>query len=97
MSRLLLTLGLVVVTTAASAMSCKHRATPHAQRGSAPSEQAARTNSALLASVRDGDLIFQESTSGQSEMVRALTRSRWTHMGVILKKPAGIQLVEVGQ
>jgi hypothetical protein len=32
---------------------------------------------------KDGDLIFHESTSRQSEMVRVLTRSRWTHMGVV--------------
>ena len=44
--------------------------------------------------VRDGDLIFQESTSGQSEMVRALTRSRWTHMGVIAKRPGGVFVLE---
>jgi hypothetical protein len=36
-----------------------------------------------LAPYRDGDLIFQRSTSQQSEMVGALTRSHWTHMGVI--------------
>jgi hypothetical protein len=35
------------------------------------------------AGFRDGDLIFHESTSAQSEMVRALTASRWTHMGVV--------------
>jgi hypothetical protein len=38
---------------------------------------------------RDGDLIFQRSTSPQSEMVGALTRSQWTHMGVISVEPGG--------
>jgi hypothetical protein len=33
--------------------------------------------------VRDGDLVFQESLSAQSSMVGALTRSPWTHMGVV--------------
>jgi len=44
--------------------------------------------------LRDGDLIFRESTSGQSEMVRALTKSHWTHMGVIFKDPAGPVVLE---
>jgi hypothetical protein len=38
---------------------------------------------------RDGDLIFQRSTSQQSEMVGALTRSQWTHMGVVFVEPSG--------
>jgi hypothetical protein len=44
--------------------------------------------------LRDGDVIFQESTSSQSEMVRALTRSRWTHMGVILVERSGPVVLE---
>ena len=40
-------------------------------------------------SFRDGDLIFQRSTSQQSEMVGALTRSHWTHMGVVVMEPSG--------
>ncbi len=43
---------------------------------------------------RDGDLIFQESTSSQSEMVRALTESRWTHMGVIFNEASGTVVLE---
>lgn len=49
-------------------------------------ESAAQTADPML---RDGDLIFQESTSRQSAMVRKLTGSRWTHMGVIFVKPSG--------
>jgi len=44
--------------------------------------------------LRDGDLIFQESTSSQSEMVRALTDSRWTHMGVIFNEASGTVVLE---
>lgn len=44
--------------------------------------------------LQDGDLIFQESVSGQSDMVRALTRSRWTHMGVVFKSPTGTMVFE---
>lgn len=44
--------------------------------------------------VRDGDVIFQESTSSQSAMVSALTRSRWTHVGVIFVEPSGAVVLE---
>jgi hypothetical protein len=47
-----------------------------------------------LARYRDGDLIFQRSRSGQSEMVGALTRSRWTHMGVVFVEPPGPVVLE---
>lgn len=60
-----------------------------------PSSCKGRASSHVPAShLHDGDLIFQESTSGQSEMVRALTRSQWTHMGVIIKRPAGAFVIE---
>lgn len=32
---------------------------------------------------RNGDLIFQESTSRQSEAIKLLTGSRYTHMGIV--------------
>ena len=34
--------------------------------------------------LKDGDLVFQESRSTQSAAITAATRSRWTHMGVVL-------------
>lgn len=46
--------------------------------------------------LREGDLIFQESTSAQSEMVQALTRSEWTHMGVIVASQRGPLVFEAG-
>lgn len=52
-----------------------------------------RPNAALPA-VEDGDLIFQESRSRQSEMVRALTRSRWTHVGVVFHDGSGPMVFE---
>src|SRR6478609_1325498 len=66
------------ISVAVTPSSCKGRSSSHV-----PSSR-----------LHDGDLIFQESTSGQSEMVRALTRSQWTHMGVIIKKPAGAFVLE---
>jgi len=32
---------------------------------------------------RTGDIVFQESTSGQSTAIAAATGSRWTHVGVV--------------
>lgn len=64
------------------AIACDRSAVDYDQPRSAsaaPLTTGARSGSAL----RDGDIIFHESTSRQSEMVRALTRSRWTHMGVV--------------
>jgi len=69
---------LAAIGVAVTPSSCKGRASSHV-----PSSH-----------LHNGDLIFQESTSGQSEMVRALTRSQWTHMGVIVKRPAGTFVLE---
>jgi hypothetical protein len=44
--------------------------------------------------LEDGDLIFQESTSRQSDMVRALTGSRYTHMGIVFVDTAGPVVLE---
>src|SRR3954469_20138294 len=44
--------------------------------------------------LRDGDLIFQTSRSGQSLAVQRATHSSWSHMGVILMrdgKPFGFE------
>jgi hypothetical protein len=49
---------------------------------------------AVLPELRDGDVIFQESRSAQSDMVAALTGSRWTHLGVIFLEPTGPVVLE---
>ena len=38
------------------------------------------------APLRDGDLVFQTSRSGQSLAVQRATHSRWSHMGVVLMR-----------
>jgi uncharacterized protein YycO len=38
------------------------------------------------AALRDGDLVFQRSRSGQSRAVQLATHSPWSHMGVILMR-----------
>lgn len=54
--------------------------------GSAAAPQKARPATADAKGLRDGDLVFHESRSAQSEMVRTLTQSRWTHLGVVLRE-----------
>jgi hypothetical protein len=49
---------------------------------------------AATTGLRDGDLIFHESRSAQSEMVRALTGSRWTHMGVVFEQQGKLFVFE---
>lgn len=49
---------------------------------------------AAATGLRDGDLIFHESRSAQSEMVRALTDSRWTHMGVVFERQGKLFVFE---
>jgi hypothetical protein len=44
---------------------------------------ACRVGGSAPPAFEDGDVIFQESTSRQSDMVRVLTRSRWTHVSVV--------------
>ncbi len=60
----------------ASAASCKKSSTPSVT-GSRSFTAVPLSAGPLKARLRDGDLLFQESTSPQSEMVSALTRSRW--------------------
>ena len=82
----------VFVLCAALSISCKRAKGTAEQRQSVAGSQ---TNASRAASdLRDGDLIFHESMSSQSEMVRALTGSRWTHMGVIVEEPEGLFVFE---
>ncbi len=81
-------LASVVALGVALGLSCKRSSTTEGSGGvsSTTGPEPAGAGAVLL---QDGDLIFQESTSRQSEMVRALTNSRWTHMGVVFKEAAG--------
>lgn len=66
------------------------------EQSAAPTAQGSTVLSAAESSsgVQDGDLIFQESESRQSELVRLVTRSRWTHMGVVFNEPEGPVVLE---
>lgn len=71
-----------MVASALGGLSCGRKGTSKKQ--ATPATASGKASSAKVpAGVRDGDLIFHESSSRQSEMVRALTESRWTHVGVI--------------
>jgi len=72
---------------AALAAACAREGS--SERRSDANSSATPTALGATSTLRDGDLIFQESRSSQSEMVRALTGSRWTHMGVVVLQPNG--------
>lgn len=85
------TLGIAVLGVALAGGCKRHHAGRAHENGDAnrpPSANSAATK------LRDGDLIFQESTSRQSEMVKALTNSRWTHMGVVFNDSSGPMVFE---
>src|SRR6187455_195223 len=73
--------------------SCKRRPAA-AERDTSVLARKPSSTPGARSTLRDGDLVFQESTSGQSEMVRVLTGSRWTHMGVVFQEPAGPIVLE---
>lgn len=82
----------MVLLGAALGLCCK-RANPGRAREKSPTTTVPSA-SFVATQLQDGDLIFQESTSRQSEMVRALTNSRWTHMGVVFNEAGGPIVLE---
>ena len=44
-----------------------------------------------------GDVVFHTSRSAQSEAVQAATRSKWSHVGMVVQGEAGWQVVEAVQ
>lgn len=47
--------------------------------------------------LREGDVVFQTSRSAQSEAIRLATHSRWSHVGLVLKKDGRLQVLEAVQ
>ena len=76
---------LFVLGVAIAAAACERRSSSKERERVASTELGAST-AGVVSGLRDGDLIFHESSSRQSEMVRALTGSRWTHVGVVFKE-----------
>src|SRR5690606_20965302 len=46
---------------------------------------------------RPGDLIFQSSVSGQSKAIQIATRSKYSHVGILLEKNGELQVFEAVQ
>lgn len=51
-------------------------------------------SSPARAEPRPGDLVFQESRSAQSAIIREVTGSRWTHVGVVFERGGQLQVLE---
>lgn len=79
----------VVALGVALGLSCKRSSTTERPEVIERPSQVEPGVAVGVSRLQDGDLVFQESTSRQSEMVRALTGSRWTHMGVVFNEPSG--------
>jgi hypothetical protein len=84
----------ILATGVALLASCKRQAASEADHRFATAAHKGSVVDVTRLDLRDGDLIFQESTSRQSEMVRTLTESRWTHMGVVFIEPSGAVVLE---
>jgi hypothetical protein len=82
-----------IALCAVAIVACKRRTASVPEfRDAAPAPEL--RGAAVVPELRDGDLIFQESSSAQSDMVAALTGSRWTHLGVIFVEPTGPVVLE---
>lgn len=44
--------------------------------------------------LKEGDIVFQTSKSNQSKYIMAVTKSPWTHCGIIIEKPDGLFVLE---
>lgn len=51
-----------------------------------------KTNGKVL--LQDGDIIFHISKSSQSKAIQLATKSRYSHVGMVLKKKNGLYVVE---
>lgn len=46
------------------------------------------------ADVRPGDVVFQRSRSAQSQVIREVTGSEWTHVGVVFERNDRLEVLE---
>lgn len=44
--------------------------------------------------LKEGDIVFQTSKSSQSKYIQLVTRSPWSHCGIIIEKPDGLYVLE---
>jgi hypothetical protein len=85
---------ILVLAVGATISSCKGPDSTEQSASATPVQAAASSGPRAIPATRDGDLVFHESTSRQSSMVRALTRSSWTHMGVVFNEGTGPVVLE---
>lgn len=89
--------GFALAAVACAALpGCEQRQASGAPESASSGVRGASSIPASVGELRDGDIAFHESTSRQSEMLRALTGSRWTHMGVVFMqggKPVVLEAV----
>jgi hypothetical protein len=50
-----------------------------------------------FSSIREGDIIFQETNSRQSKALKLATKSRYTHVGLIFRNRKGLYVLEAAQ
>ena len=46
---------------------------------------------------QEGMVIFHESNSKQSPLIKAVTASRWTHCGIVVKTLSGLKVLEASE
>ncbi|OGF49651.1 MAG: hypothetical protein A2231_00115 [Candidatus Firestonebacteria bacterium RIFOXYA2_FULL_40_8] len=47
--------------------------------------------------LKEGDIVFQESLSSQSKAIQLATKSKYSHMGIVLKKDGKLSVYEAGE
>lgn len=58
---------------------------------------AGRNNSIDPSQIQEGDIVFIESQSAQAPYIKAGTMSRWTHCGIVVDTPHGLQVLEASK
>lgn len=54
-------------------------------------------NSVAVEDIQEGDVVFIESQSSQAPYIKVGTMSKWTHCGVIVSTPDGLQVLEASK
>ena len=54
-------------------------------------------NSVNVCDIQAGDIVFVESQSSQSQYIRLGTMSKWTHCGVLVETPKGLEVLEASK
>jgi hypothetical protein len=62
-----------------------------------PQSACSSSENAALPDVRDGDIIFNKSNSGQSQAIQLATKSAYTHCGLILYKDGKPYVLEAAR